>query len=53
MARKVKVSASIEQEDLERLEDLSRETGKSISSIVCMAVKEFLEKRHEGGKGVE
>jgi len=53
LARKVKVSASIEQEDLERLEDLSRETGKSISSIVCMAVKEFLEKRLKGGKGVE
>ncbi|MEM3753347.1 MAG: ribbon-helix-helix domain-containing protein [Candidatus Micrarchaeaceae archaeon] len=53
MTRKAKVSASIEQEDLERIEDLSRETGKSISSIVCMAVKEFLEKRREGGKGVE
>ncbi|MEM0096184.1 MAG: ribbon-helix-helix domain-containing protein [Candidatus Bathyarchaeia archaeon] len=53
MARKVKVSASIEQEDLERIEDLSRETGKSISSLVCMAVKEFLEKRLKGGEGVE
>jgi len=51
MTRKVKVSALIEQEDLERLDDLSRETGKSISSIVCMAVKEFLEKRLEGRKG--
>jgi len=40
----VKVSPSIEQEDLERLEDLSRETGKSISSLVCMAVKQFLDK---------
>jgi len=49
----VKVSASIDQTDLERIEDLSRETGKSISSIVCMAVKEFLEKRLKGGKGVE
>ena len=53
MARKVKVSASIDQTDLERLEDLSRETGKSISSLVCLAVKEFLEKRLKGGKGVE
>ncbi|MEM3874877.1 MAG: ribbon-helix-helix domain-containing protein [Candidatus Bathyarchaeia archaeon] len=53
MTRKVKVSASIDREDLERLEDLSRETGRSISSLVCMAVKEFLEKRLEGGKCVE
>ncbi|MGB9779072.1 MAG: ribbon-helix-helix domain-containing protein [Candidatus Bathyarchaeales archaeon] len=43
MARKVKISVLIEQEDLQRLEDLSRETGKSISSLVRMAVKEFLE----------
>ena len=49
----MKVSASIDQTDLERIKDLSRETGKSISSIVCMAVKEFLEKRLKGGKGVE
>ncbi|MEM3665197.1 MAG: ribbon-helix-helix domain-containing protein [Candidatus Jordarchaeales archaeon] len=53
MALKVKVSASIDQTELERLEDLSRETGKSISSLVCMAVKEFLEKRLEGRKCVE
>jgi predicted DNA-binding protein len=45
LTRKVNVSAYIEQEDLERLEDLSRETGKSISSIICNAVKEFLEKK--------
>ena len=45
--RKVNVSAYIEQEDLERLEDLSRETGNSISSIICDAVKEFLEKKLE------
>ena len=44
---KVNVSAYIEQEDLERLEDLSRETGNSISSIICDAVKEFLEKKLE------
>jgi hypothetical protein len=39
-------------EDLERLEDLSRETGKSISSMICMAVKEFLYKnpKAEGAK---
>jgi predicted DNA-binding protein len=42
---KVNVSAYIGQEDLERLEDLSRETGNSISSIICNAVKEFLEKK--------
>lgn len=45
--RKVNVSVRIEQEDLERLEDLSRETGKSISSMICRAVKEFLEKKVE------
>jgi predicted DNA-binding protein len=50
----VKVSVLIEQEDLERLEDLSRETGKSISSMVREAVKEFLEgKAAERGQGYE
>jgi len=50
--RKVNVSAYIEQEDLERLEDLSRQTGESISSIICRAVNEFLEKLKpvEGGQ---
>jgi predicted DNA-binding protein len=47
LTRKVNVSAYIEQEDLERLEDLSRQTGKSISSIICRAIKEFLEKKVE------
>jgi len=54
--RKVNVSAYIEQGDLERLEDLSRETGNSISSIICDAVKEFLEKKLkavERGEGLE
>ena len=54
--RKVNVSAYIKQEDLERLEDLSRETGNSISSIICNAVKEFLEKKLEAverGEGLE
>ncbi len=54
MARKVKASALISQEDLERLEDLSRETGKSISSLVREAVKQFLNKQREvGGNGDE
>ena len=56
MARKVKVSVLIEQGDLERLEDLSRETGKSISSLVCTAVRKFLEKNLkavERGEGLE
>jgi predicted DNA-binding protein len=43
----LKVSVLIEQKDLERLEDLSRETGKSISSMVRAAVKQFLNKRQE------
>jgi predicted DNA-binding protein len=42
--RKVNVSACIELEDLEKLEDLSRETGNSISSMISKAVREFLEK---------
>jgi predicted DNA-binding protein len=45
LGRKVNVTAYIELEHLERLEDLSRQTGESISSIICMAVKEFLEKK--------
>ena len=56
MARKVNVSAYIEPKDLERLEDLSRETGKSISSLVCTAVRKFLEKNLkavERGEGLE
>ena len=48
MAPKVKISVLIEQEDLERLEDLSRETGKSISSMVRAAVREFLERKAHG-----
>ena len=51
MKHKVKVSALIDWEDLERLEDLSRETGKSISSMVCVAVKEFLERKLAAKKG--
>jgi predicted DNA-binding protein len=42
LTHKVNVSAYIEQEDLERLEDLSRETGKSISALIREAVQEFL-----------
>ena len=56
MTRKVKVSAYIEVEDLERLEDLSRQTGESVSFIICRAVKEFLGKKLkavEGGKKIE
>ena len=45
MGRKVNVTAYIEIEDLERLESLTRETGESISSLICQAVKEFLEKK--------
>ncbi|MBS7635744.1 ribbon-helix-helix protein, CopG family [Candidatus Bathyarchaeota archaeon] len=46
MARKVKISVSIEPECLERLEDLSREAGKSIGSLIRVAVKEFLDGRN-------
>jgi len=55
LAPKVKVSALIEQKDLERLEDLSRETGKSISFLVRVAVREFLERKlaTERGAGYE
>jgi predicted DNA-binding protein len=43
-------------EDIEKLEDLSRQTGESISAMICTAVKEFLEKKLksvEGGGKVE
>jgi hypothetical protein len=49
--RKVNVSAYIELEDLEKLEDLSRQTGESISSMICRAVKEFLEEKVKLGEG--
>jgi metal-responsive CopG/Arc/MetJ family transcriptional regulator len=52
----VKVSVLIEQEDLERLEDLSREAGKSISFLFRAAVREFLERKAHGaerGQGYE
>ena len=51
MPRKVNVSAYIELEDLERLEDLSRQTGESISAMICMAVKDFLEKKLKAVEG--
>jgi len=56
LAHKVNVSAYIEVEDLERLEDLSRQTGESISAMICTAIKQFLEKKlksMEGGGKVE
>jgi len=54
LPRKVNVSAYIELEDLERLEDLSRQTGESISAMICTAVKEFLEtKAVEGEQRLE
>lgn len=45
LARKTTVTAYMDLEDIEKLEDLSRQTGESISSIICTAVKEFLEKK--------
>jgi len=51
LTHKVNVSAYIEPEDLERLEDLSRQTDESISSMICRAVKEFLEKKVKLGEG--
>jgi hypothetical protein len=50
--RKVNVSAYIEQEDLEKLEDLSRQTGESISAMICLAVKKYLQEKsiERGGK---
>jgi hypothetical protein len=43
--RKVNITAYLEIEDVEKIEDLSRETGESISSIIRQAVKDFLEKK--------
>lgn len=44
MGRKVNISAYIDIEDLEKLEDLSREMDESISSLVRQAIKEFVAK---------
>jgi len=43
-ARKVNVSAYIPLEDLEKLEDLSRQKDTSISALVCEAIHRFLER---------
>jgi len=40
--RRTTVSASIDLELLEALEDKSRETGRSISSLIRDALKEYL-----------
>lgn len=48
MVPKVKVSVLIEREDLERLADLSRQTGKSISALVREAIANILDR----GKGL-
>ena len=45
MSRKVNITAYIELADLEKLEDLSRETGKSVSSLIREAIKKFLEEK--------
>jgi predicted DNA-binding protein len=45
LGRKISVSASLDLEDIERLEDLSRQADKSISELIRLAVKEFLEKK--------
>lgn len=50
MGRKVQISVSIDLEDLEKLEDLSRKTGESISAIARRAIKDLLGNREEEAK---
>jgi predicted transcriptional regulator len=45
LRRKTNVTAYVDLEDIEKLESLARKTGKSISFLVCTAIKEFLEKK--------
>jgi len=45
--RRTTVSASIDIELLEALEDMSRETGQSISSLIRSAVRDFVKKNLE------
>ena len=47
MKRKVSVTTSIDLEALEKIEKVSRETGKSVSAIIREAVYEWLKKRGE------
>jgi len=47
LTRKKLASTLLDDEDLQKLEDLSRVTGHSISSLIREAVKEWLKKRQE------
>lgn len=40
--KKTQISVNLDLEDAERLEDLSRETGLSLSSLIRQAVKGWL-----------
>lgn len=39
---KKEISVSLDPEDIEALEDLSRETGRSVSTLIREAVKKML-----------
>jgi len=52
--RKINVTTMLNPEDFQRLTDLSRETGKSISSLIREAVQTWLNEKHPlGGREVK
>jgi hypothetical protein len=44
MVKSAKVVTVLEEEDFQKLADLSRRKGLSLSSIVRLAIKEFLDR---------
>lgn len=45
--RKVNVTTMLELEQFEKIAELSRETGKSISALIREAVEEWLKRREK------
>jgi len=44
MVKSAKITTALEEEDFQKLADLSRRKGLSLSSIARLAIKEFLER---------
>lgn len=49
MVAKKKLMISLDQEQIDMLNDIKEETGASLSEIIRRAIKEYVKKR-EGGK---
>jgi len=47
LSRKIPLTAYIDNEAFNALEDLSRQSGESVSSLVRKAVSEFLKRKTE------